>query len=291
MPFWGRFDHFRLAVESVLAQEDPDWRLTILDDRYPDPEPGRWAAAIDDDRITYLRNDENLGPSRNYTKAIGLARSEFLVIMGCDDVMLPGFVRRVHELIAEFDDADVIQPGVEVIDGTGRVYRPLPDRVKALYRFPGSGARAYRGERLARSLLRGNWTYFPSLVWRTSRLAGGFRTDLDVVQDLAMLMAITRAGGTLVLDDAPVFQYRRHAASLSAVTGDDGSKFGQEATLFAEEVVACRELGWTRAARAARIHLSSRLNAASELPGAVLHGNAEGRVNLSRHILGLPPRR
>lgn len=286
MPFWGRFDHFQLAVQSVLAQDDPDWRLTILDDKYPDEEPGRWAAAIDDDRVTSVRNDENLKPSRNYTKAVGLARSEFMVIMGCDDVMLPGYVRRVNELVRRFPDADIIQPGVEVIDGEGRVTRPLPDRVKALYRFGGRGARLFRGEQLATSLLRGNWTYFPSLVWRTSRLSGGFRTDLDVVQDLAMLMSITRAGGSLVLDDEVVFQYRRHAVSLSAVTGDDGSKFAQEATVFDEEAVACEALGWRRAARAARAHVSSRLNALSELPGAVLHGSAAGRRNLVRHILG-----
>lgn len=286
MPFWGRFDHFRIAVESVLTQDSDDWRLTILDDRYPDPEPGEWARSIEDERVTYLRNDENLRPSRNYTKAAGLARGEFMVLMGCDDVMLPGYVRRVGELVATFPDADIIQPGVEVIDGDGRVSRPLPDRVKDWYRFGGRGARQFRGERLATSLLRGNWTYFPSLVWRTARLSGGFRTDLDVVQDLAMLMTITRAGGSLVLDDEVVFQYRRHATSLSAVTGDDGSKFGQEATLFAEEAAACASLGWSRAARAARIHLSSRLNAATELPGAILHGTAEGRRNLVRHIVG-----
>jgi glycosyltransferase involved in cell wall biosynthesis len=287
MPFYGSFAHFRSAVESVLAQTDADWRLTIVDDVYPDPAPGEWAKSIDDSRVTYLRNETNLRPSRNYNKSVGLATAEFIQLMGCDDVMLPGYVGRVHELLAEFPDADIIQPGVTVIDENGAASRPLADRVKAVYRPRGTGAREYRGQQLAVSLLRGNWTYFPSLVWRRKRLTDGFRTDLDVVQDLAKLFEITAAGGSLVLDDQVVFDYRRHSTSVSAVTGYDGSKFIQENTLFTEAAARCRELGWTAAARVARAHLSSRLNAASELPGALRSRNRQGRSTLTRHILGL----
>jgi glycosyltransferase involved in cell wall biosynthesis len=289
MPFYGRFDHFREAVESVLTQSDPDWRLTIVDDVYPDPAPGKWANAIDDPRVTYIRNEENLRPSRNYNKCAGLAQSEFVVIMGCDDVMLVDYVATVHELIKQFPDADVIQPGVTVIGEDGASSRPLADVVKGWYRFGGTGAREYRGEALAVSLLRGNWTYFPSLVWRTERLLEfGFRTDLDVVQDLAMLMEIVMAGGTLVLDDRLVFHYRRHSTSVSAVTGPDGSKFQQERTLFYECVDSCGSLGWTRAARVARRHFSSRLNALTELPGAISRGTARDRRVLTRHIFRRP---
>jgi glycosyltransferase involved in cell wall biosynthesis len=289
MPFYGRFDHLKAAVNSVLVQRDPDWRLVVIDDVYPDLEPGQWVQSIDDDRVSYVRNEVNLRPSRNYNKAIGLAESEYLVMMGCDDVMLPGYVQRVHELLAGFPEADIVQPGVTVIDEDGAPSHPLADRVKGYYRPSGTGARAYSGEVLARSLLRGNWTYFPSLVWRRECLAGGFRTDLDVVQDLAKLFEIPAGGGTLVLDDSPVFTYRRHSRSVSAVTGPDGSKFLQEATFFAEAATTAAGLGWNRAARAARAHVSSRLNALSELPGALRTRNAQGRRNLTRHVLGLRP--
>ncbi len=288
MPFYGSFEHLQLAVESVLAQSDPEWLLTVVDDVYPEPEPGEWVKSVGDPRITYIRNEQNLRPSRNYNKCVGLTDSEFVVIMGCDDVMLPAYVARVRELIAQFPDADIIQPGVSVIDENGTPSVPLADRVKAWYRFGGTGARQFRAEPLALSLLRGNWTYFPSLVWRTSRLKGGFRTDLDVVQDLAMLFDIVKSGGSLVLDDHVVFNYRRHSRSVSAVTGHDGSKFRQERTLFREAEATCRELGWTRAARAAKRHLTSRLNALSELPRAIATGNTIGRRTLIRHIFRLP---
>lgn len=287
MPFYGRFDHFQEAVLSVLAQSDPDWRLTVVDDVYPDLEPGRWVQNIDDKRISYHRNAENLRPSRNYNSCIDRADGEFMALMGCDDVMDVGYVARVAHLISRHPDAAIIQPGVRVIDGDGRPSRPLADRVKALYQPRGRGTRSLGGEPLALSLLRGNWTYFPSLVWSTAALRSRrFRTDLDVVQDLAMLMAITRDGGSLVVDDEVVFAYRRHATSVSAVTGPDGAKFAQEVTLFAEEVELCRALGWRKAARAARWHLTSRLNALTELPRSFGHGNGPGRRRLLRHIVG-----
>lgn len=289
MPFYGSFLHLRQAVESVLAQSDPDWRLTVIDDVYPDLAPGEWVEAVADERVTYIRNETNLRPSRNYNKSIGIASSEFVQIMGCDDIMLPGYVARIHELIALYPNADIIQPGVSVIDENGIESLPLADRVKGWYRLRGTAARQYSGERLAVSLLRGNWTYFPSLVWRRSLLTEtGFRTDLDVVQDLAMLFQIIKNGGNLVLDDQIAFSYRRHSASVSAVTGPDGSKFRQERSLFYEAAATSRELGWNRAARVATRHLLSRLNALTELPGAIRTRNIVGRRTLLQHILRRP---
>jgi len=285
MPFYGRFDHFQAAVESVLAQSDPDWHLTIVDDVYPDLAPGRWAVGLGDPRITYLRNEVNLRPSKNYRKCVTLMSGEFSVIMGCDDIMQPNYVRRVAELIGEFPDASIIQPGVSVIDENGAPSKPLADRIKAMYRFAGTGAREYRGEALATSLLRGNWTYFPSLVWRVEALRKHeFRLDLDVVQDLAMLLEITKDGGSLVLDDEICFSYRRHSQSVSAVTGPDGSKFRQERTLFGEAKRDLTAMGWKRAARAAANHWTSRANALSELPAAIRARNAAGRKALLEHV-------
>ncbi|GHF15461.1 glycosyltransferase family 2 protein [Pseudolysinimonas yzui] len=286
LPFYGRPDHLRIAVESVLAQTDADWRLTVVDDRYPDEEPGRWVAGLGDPRIEYLRNEVNLGVSRNYLRCVELMTGEHSMLFGCDDVMLPDFVARVAELLAAHPDASIVQPGAEVIDADGRPFRPLGDRIKDLLRPGGRGVRVLRGEPLAASLLRGNWTYFPSLVWRVSELRRhGFDPDLDVVQDLGMLLDIVADGGTMVLDDRVVFQYRRHRSSVSSATAVDGTRFAQERELFARQQRRFTVLGWPRAARAARHHWSSRLNALTQLPAAARSGGGSVR-SLLRHAVG-----
>lgn len=291
MPFYGRPDHFRIAVESVLAQTSPDWRLTVVDDVYPDLEPGKWVAGLKDKRVTYVRNKENLRPSRNYNKSVGLTREPFVMIMGCDDAMLPTYVERIAQLIAAHPEADIIQPGVRVIDENGEYSNPPADRIKARIRSTAPGTSVLSGEPLVTSLLRGNWTYFPSLVWRTEQVAKfTFREDLNVVQDIDMILNILLDGGTMVVDDQPVFSYRRHSSSYSATTGSDGTKFAQERQLFTEMAARCDALGWDRAAKVARAHTLSRANALMELPRAILSGDKQARSNLTRHVFGLPYR-
>jgi glycosyltransferase involved in cell wall biosynthesis len=287
MPFYGDVDQFRTAVDSVRTQTDPDWRLVIVDDVYPDTSAGAWARGLDDARITYLRNEHNLGVSGNFNRCVSLIEHDFAVIMGCDDVMLPGYVARIAHLRSRHPDADLIQPGVTVIGQNGEPSQPLPDRVKTLLRPGGARPRLLAGEELAASLLRGNWCYFPSLCWRSDRLREfGFREDRRVVQDLTLIMQIVLSGGALVLDDEVVFDYRRHAASVSSQGGVDGSKFAEERDVFYETADSCDALGWHRAARVARRHVPSRLNALSELPAALLSGDSDGRRALVRHALG-----
>lgn len=286
MPFWGDPGHFREAVESVIAQDDSAWRLLVVDDVYPDTAPGEWVSSLGDSRISYVRNEANLGPSRNYDKAVGLVSGEFVVIMGCDDRMRPGYVRQVKQLIATHPDADIIQPGVQVINEHGEHSAPLPDRIKRALAPKTRGTLRLSGERAAVSLLHGNWTYFPSLVWRRTRIAGGFRPDLNVVQDLAKILEIIFDGGSLVVDDEAVFEYRRHSASVSSRTAVDGSKYGQELRLFREIAIESDARGWRKAARAARLHWTSRLSALASVPSAIKAKHTQGRRALLRHAFG-----
>lgn len=287
MPFYGRLDHLQSAVSSILAQSDPDWRLVVIDDVYPDSEPGEWVVALGDDRISYLRNEANLGVSGNFRKAAELATAEYAVIIGCDDVMQVGYVARARQLTVDFPDAAIVQMGVGVIDDEGRRSFPLADRVKALYRPRGDHPALYGGEGLARSLLRGNWTYFPSLCWNVQTLKKHqFRADYDVVLDLALQLDIIMAGGTMLLDDDKNFLYRRHSSSVSSSKAVDGSRFVQEAALFEESARSLDALGWHRAARTARTHLSSRLNAVTQLPKVLGREDSHNRRLLLAHIFG-----
>ena len=85
------------TVDSVRAQRDPRWTLTIVDDCYPDPAVAALFARESDQRIRYRRNEENLGIAANFQRCLDLASGEAVVFLGCDDVMLPDFVARAHK--------------------------------------------------------------------------------------------------------------------------------------------------------------------------------------------------
>lgn len=288
MPFYGRVDHFRAAVNSVLSQSDPDWRLVVIDDHYPDMDAGRWLVGLADPRIEYIRNPVNQGINASFQASVAQAANDWLVIFGCDDIMLEGYVARVNELVAGHPSAAFIHPGVRVIDEEGRVTKPLVDRVKSFYRPRVAGTAELSGEILAVSITRGNWMSFPAIAWRREVVAPiGFRPDLHVVQDLALALDVAFAGGSLVLDDQVVFEYRRHASSVSSWRAADGTRFVEEQQFFRSIAAEFTARGWKRAAGAARFHVSSRINALTRIPDAIRVRQFGGIRLLVRHAIGL----
>lgn len=286
MPFYGDPAQFRDAVASVLAQDDPRWRLTVIDDCYPDEAPGEWFRSLEDERLVYVRNPDNLGVSGSFRVAVDRAAAPVTVIMGCDDLMMPGYVGAAVAAFEAFPDASYYQPGVEVIDDRGEVGLPLPDRVKGWYRPELRRPELLGGERLVQSLIRGNWTYFPSIAWSTHVLRRyGFSTH-EVVLDLVLQLDILLDGGTMVLDPRPTFRYRRHAGSVSSWRASDGSRFEEEREVLSDYADRARRRGWSRAARAGRIRLTSRLNAVTRLPAALRGGDLRGLGALLRHVAG-----
>ncbi len=287
LPFWGDPGYLYEAVASVRAQTDPEWRLVVVDDQYPDPSVAEFFADLDDPRVRYLRNETNLGITDNYRRCLELASEEWMVFFGCDDVMLPTYVETVRSAIAQAPaGVDVVSPGAHVIDETGGVSDPLVDRVKQRLFAPRmSGPRVLSGEDMAVSLLRGNWTYWPSLAFRVEAVrAQGFIDDFPLIQDLALLVDLALAGSSMLVLPETVFAYRRHSQSASSTTVADGGRFQREREYFAIAAERAERAGWPRAARAARMHVASRLYAATQLPAAVRTRSWRSLRALVRHV-------
>jgi glycosyltransferase involved in cell wall biosynthesis len=287
LPYYGPVDLMQLAVRSILDQQYQDWILTVVDDGFPDPGIPEWFAGLGDDRVRYHRNEKNLGANGNYRKALTFVTQEYVVMMGADDVMLPNYLATVVSALDEHPEAAFAQPGVEVIDENGVPAVGLVDRAKAFYAPHVDGRRVMAGEEIAASLLRGDWLYFPSICWRAEAITStGFREGLDVVQDLALALDIIRGGGSIVVDSTICFRYRRHRSSDSSWRALEGSRFTEERLFFEQMAREMSAHGWSRAARIARLHVSSRINAAALLPRAAVRKRWSGVRALARHAFG-----
>ena len=288
IPFWGDPAYLREAVRSVQSQTCPDWRLVVVDDCYPDASVPEFFAALDDPRVTYVRNDTNLGITDNYRRCLDLASESWIVFLGCDDLMFPDYVDTLTSAIASATDrVDVIQPGVRVVDERGVAVRPLVDQGKRWLFAPRvTEPLVLAGERLAASLLRGNWTYWPSLALRTEAVrAQRFLDGFPLVQDLALLVDMSMSGSQMLVLPDQVFAYRRHSASASSSSVVDGGRFRGERAYFEIAAAQCVAHGWPKAARAARIHAASRLYAVSQLPLAVRQGSVANARTLLAHAV------
>lgn len=286
MPFYGDPSQFKEAVLSVIAQDDADWRLVVLDDCYPHWNPAEWVESLGDERILFERNPENLGVSRSFDRCIDLAQNEYVAIPGCDDRLLPGYVREVRALIERFDAPDYVQPAVLVIDENGKPAAPLADRIKAVVRPHLAAPTVLSGDALVTTLMNGNWTYFPAICWRTDALRRFRFTDrYEIVMDLALQLDILLEGGRFAISTTPAFEYRRHSASASSYTASDGTRFLEERDFYRSVSVRLSDVGWRHAARAARLRATSRLNALSKVPGALLRGRWAAVSLLLGHVV------
>ena len=80
LPFYGREDHFREAVASVLAQDSDRWRLVVIDDAYPDRAPFDWAASVTDSRVKVIRHEVNLGINRSFQECLERSNATWVTI-------------------------------------------------------------------------------------------------------------------------------------------------------------------------------------------------------------------
>jgi hypothetical protein len=262
--------------------------LTIVDDAYPDPTFADFIAGLDHPRIRYIRKDVNEGITENFRTCMKLAALPLAVLLGCDDRLMPIYVDQVIAAHEAFPSATIIQPGVRVIDENGDPMQGLVDWTKThLVKPRGSGYQLLAGERLASSLLVGDWLYWPSLAFRTDRLGSvDFRDGYPVTQDLALIMDLVFAGEQLLAFDEVCFEYRRHRNSASSLELGDGSRFAAERDYFRLAAGLAQDRGWHRAKRSATSHLTSRGHAVALIPKALLSGDFAAVKTFLRHGFG-----
>jgi hypothetical protein len=178
----------------------------------------------------------------------------------------------------------MIHPQVKVIDEMNREISTRSDRVKKNIQGSHDIDQMLSGEALAISLMKGNWMYFPSITWRTETIQDiGFRPEFNVCQDLGLAMDLIMQGGQMILIENQIFRYRRHTASDSSVKAINGERFQDEKDFFEVMAIDLKKIGWNKAARTARLHLTSRLHAASLIMKSVLSKRSPWK--LIKHVI------
>lgn len=270
LPFHGDVEMFKASVRSVLDQKSGAWRLVIVNDAHPDLSVDKWIFELENPKITYLRNNTNLGPSANYMRCLEYVESPHLVFFGADDVMHPDFIARCHEAIDQFPDFAIMHPKVTVIDAHGKSFEPLVDKIKRWISPKLVTTQVVANKKVLQLLMIGDWMYFPSIIWQTNFVkATGFRPELNVCQDLDTISRILIRGGTFVHLNEEIFSYRRFAGSDSSVKLLNGKRFREEKAVYMSLSGALASAGYKGASVLARMHLTSRLHALTILPRAI----------------------
>lgn len=110
LPTRNRLEFLELAIQTVLRQDDGDWELIVSDNDSEQDIAGR-VAAFADERISYVRTDAFVPVTANWNNALRHANGRYIVMLGDDDGLMPGYVARLRELTEQFRDPDVIYSG------------------------------------------------------------------------------------------------------------------------------------------------------------------------------------
>jgi len=189
------------------------------------------------------------------------------MMLGCDDILKINYVEVILKQIETHPKISIFQPGVNIIDERGIEVKPLVDKVKEFIR-PKAGV--YSGSKLAASLMVGNFTYFPSLTWKMDDVRTiGFRHNLHVTQDLALICDLLLRDCRMLVSSDPVFLYRRHAGSDSSIKLLTGDRFSEEIELSNVLSKNFRAKGWFLAFVAAKARPTVRLHMLLLLPKVV----------------------
>ncbi|WP_445259066.1 glycosyltransferase family A protein [Nocardioides aurantiacus] len=110
---YGTEQYVPAMIESVLAQTDPDWELVIVDNGRVDSMAEVVQRYTHDPRIRLVRQ-ENRGVIGGFAAATDECRGTYVVPLSSDDEVLPTFVARMREVLAQHPEALAVAADAEL---------------------------------------------------------------------------------------------------------------------------------------------------------------------------------
>ena len=261
---YGDVPYLEETLSSLVKSQPECVPVFVLDDFSPTSDVLDIAHKFAD-RITYVRSEVNRGVSGSFNAAADLVDTDYLMLVGPDDRVTSSLQDFLSGLEPSAFDAVVIQPGVSVIDSKGDAANPMNDRVKN-WIAPKKDSLHF-GEGLAVSLLKGDWAYNPSLLWKVSYLKEArYDESLKTAMDLDILLKLTFEGKGLYRSSSKVFEYRRHSEAVSSKNAG-AQQFGEELSIHKWAYKSAQVKNWNKAAKWARLAITPRLHAALLLKG------------------------
>ncbi|GLH72508.1 hypothetical protein GETHLI_10100 [Geothrix limicola] len=199
MPSYNQAHFIKEAVDSVLAQDDPDWELWILDNS-SDTTP-QVMAEYTDPRIHFIHEPKRMDPGTCLNEMLRMAVGEHFSYIHTDNRLLPNYVSAFREALNRHPMALAYCDQFGIDDqGGGRKYRKRPP----VFSLP----------RLF------SWDSLGAPFAATTKLAGavgGFSAD-DLADDVYFALKADGLGPRIHVAKALV-EYRCHGGSRAESLG------------------------------------------------------------------------
>jgi glycosyltransferase len=112
IPTYKRTALLKAAIESVLNQKNcPDFELIVVDDDpQRDCDTEKLMKSISAEKISYYKNDQNLGQINNWNRCFELANGSWVVMLHDDDLLLEFFLHDCFSTINQLPEIGLLKP-------------------------------------------------------------------------------------------------------------------------------------------------------------------------------------
>ena len=110
LPTRNRLEYLRYAVETVRRQNYSDWEIVVSDNDSEDDIKG-YIAGLRDTRIHYFRTDRLIPVTDNWNCALRQSDGDYVVMLGDDDGLLPGYFSALLGAFNTHPSADYVYVG------------------------------------------------------------------------------------------------------------------------------------------------------------------------------------
>ncbi|MEW6735359.1 MAG: glycosyltransferase [Acidobacteriota bacterium] len=191
------------TLQSVLADDlGPElMQIEVVDDYSTKDDPEEVVKRVGKGRVSFYRQQKNVGISRNYTTCINRAKGHYVQILNGDDMVLPGFYATYQQFITDHPDVVMVfnrAIGIDENDNWITILHSVPNQ-----EFTGIV------QNPALEIFRDNFVVTSSnlVLRRAYEQVGGFSPYLSHAADWEMWMRITACGPVGFIHH-PFFLYR-----------------------------------------------------------------------------------
>ncbi len=260
IPYYRGLEYLDCAIRSLIAQSNPYWQAIVVDDR-GEEDAEDFVRQIADERLSYVRNEMNLGLARNWNKAMSLAHSEFATILHSDDELEPNYTDVMLSLMDRHPGAIAGHCRTSIIGPDGQKVTSLPDMVKTAIRPHSNHDSVLVGAEGLLSITKGAWIFCPTLCYRKTMFpTTGFDDSWKFALDVDLMAKVLFSGGTIVGTSEVAYRYRRHVQNQTAILTESTLRFEEELRHLDEVADRASQLGWEKVARTARRRTVVRLH-------------------------------
>lgn len=221
IPVYNRENLIGDCINSAIGQTYSNIEVIVVDNASTD---GTWSIckefAAKDRRVSVFRNDQNIGPVRNWLACLAQVRGEYLKILWSDDLIHPEFLVKT---LPYFEDAQVgfVYSSVELFE------KVISDKKHKLY--DGIGTSVVESSRFIEGALLGdeNFPCSPGCaIFRTSDVRNNLKEQIPnrvgsdfsshaIGSDLLLYLITAKQYPKFAVVSEPLSFFRAHLGSIT----------------------------------------------------------------------------